>query len=342
MVEFDEVVPRGQVGVVGDALGAAKGGEGNVPALALVKDFLHRVAPGEFGDEEIQQFPVLDAPGGGALEEGVEHFLVAGFLVDPLGQGLPMRRPVDHQVDAAVRARIRARGHRGRQAGAHPARDDSVVQPLAHPRDVGDGQGRFLERNVHVLALARPSGAEQGHHAGRGRERAGHEELLLARQGDRGIFGIPRHVEGAAHRPGHQVRGFPAGPGARLPEARDGGHHGGRVRGGQGWIADPQVLEFAGGQGFEHDVGAQGEFAQNRAALGAANVQGHAALARVQVEEMETAVRPGFVAQEGRDRPRLAAARWLHLDHVGAHVGQQFPAVRTAFVGDLENPPARQ
>ena len=293
-----------------------------MPALAFVKDLFDAVQGRHVGDENVQQFAVFDPLRRRPFEEGVEDFFVAGFLVDPRGQGLPMRRPVHHQVDPPVPTRVRARGHRRGQPGPDPARNDPIIQPFSHARDMRNRQGGFLERNIDVLTAAGSSRREQGDHAARRRAGGGHQKILFARQRDRWVVGLPGHVEGATDGSRDEVRRFPCRPGTALPEAANRGENDLGLFGGKGGVADSRLVEASHRQGFEDDIGAEGKLSKERATLRALDIQGDPPLARIHVEEMEAAVFSRHTVQERRDGA-LASASWsLDLDDVRAHVGQ--------------------
>ena len=128
-------------------------------------------------------------------------------------------------------------------------------------------------------------------------------------------------------------------PRARLPEIGDRREHDGRAQGAQRLVPKTEALEVPRHERFDDDIGRRREPQQQLATLGAGDVQRHAALAGVHVEEEEAAVAPGLVAPEGRDAARRVAARPLDLDDVGAHVREELAAVDPFLVGELEDTP---
>ena len=94
--------------------------------------------------------------------------------------------------------------------------------------------------------------------------------------------------------------------------------------------------------GFEHDVGFAGELEKDRAAVGFFNVESDAALVGVEMKKIETLFRMRNVVFERRDTSRLVARRRLDLDHVRAHVGQEFGAMKAKRAGEIEHAIAGQ
>jgi hypothetical protein len=60
------------------------------------------------------------------------------------------------------------------------------------------------------------------------------------------------------------------------------------------------------------------------------------------MQEVETFLAIGNVVFKGRHAPRFVARRRLDFDHIGAHVGQQFRAVKAEGPGKIEHTVAGQ
>ena len=71
------------------------------------------------------------------------------------------------------------------------------------------------------------------------------------------------------------------------------------------------------------------KFEQDRPAVGILDVERDAALVGVEVQKVQTLFRMRLVVFERRHAARLVAGRRFDLDHVGAHVSQEFGAVQT-------------
>ena len=147
---------------------------------------------------------------------------------------------------------------------------------------------------------------------------------LAARQDERRPFGLPILVHPAAQRAGREVGGAPGAVGAREPERRDGADHG--IGGGPRQLARVRV-QTRHRRGHQDNVGAGAELAEHAECFGAAVIQHDPALVGVVVREGQAAFRAGRPAREGPLAAQLVTRRKLHLDHVGAGVRQQPPAV---------------
>src|SRR2546426_12352610 len=76
---------------------------------------------------------------------------------------------------------------------------------------------------------------------------------------------------------------------------------------------------------LEHDVGARGEAARDREAVGRLEVHRDRALVAIHGHERRRLA----AAVRGAQARRVAANGVLHLDHIGAQVAEQHRAVRT-------------
>ena len=175
---------------------------------------------------------------------------------------------------------------------------------------------------------------------GDGRVFAGHPQRVVVPTADRRQLVVV--VAGAHHRPAegdlHQVVRGPVRPRPLAAERRHGAPDE-RLA-----VAATRSLVPAGARGIEHVVpggvddciGALDELPPQREAVGSVDVEGDAALARVEVRPVQRAVRVRAVARERPDAPRGRTGGRLDADHVGAGVGQQLPG-DLAQVTDLDD-----
>ena len=99
---------------------------------------------------------------------------------------------------------------------------------------------------------------------------------------------------------------------------------------------------MARGERLHDQVRVLGETPEQGLTVGVPQVECHASLAGVHVQEEQASIRVRLVVPERRDVAGRIAAGALDLDDVGTHVGEQLAAVDTFLVGELEHPPAAQ
>jgi hypothetical protein len=168
-----------------------------------------------------------------------------------------------------------------------------------------------------VLAPARPLAREQRQHDAEGsvqaRARVVGDEI---ERNDRLLAaGLADQVQDAGQRQVvHVVRGVVL-VGSVLSEARQRAVHQARVQLAQRLVSCSEPVHHAGAEALDHDVGAGGEPAEDRLALGRLHVEGHRAL--VPVDE-------GVDRAADRQLVGRPLGLWrLDLQHVGAHVGHE-------------------
>ena len=275
---------------------------------------------------------LLDPLGLRALVErppllGLEEVLAAHHAqraVEPVGAAA-------HEV-IAVLARERAGGHGPPER--HPTEHAPAVLVPRQPRQPHvDGVRRGLvDADVQVLAVpGRLSGAERN----RGRERRavpGVVERDAARRLERVVLGVAR----AGHRPAQgvqrEVDSLEVAIRPRLTEVCDRGHDELRLYLAQHVVAEAEAFHDTRPVVLDEHVGRRDEVEQPLAALLGAQVEDDAALVGVEEQEHPRAVEAGDVAEEGWQRPRGVAAGSLHLDHLGAGVGEDARAERACRV----------
>ena len=103
--------------------------------------------------------------------------------------------------------------------------------------------------------------------------------------------------------------------------------------------AEAPLLHRAGAEVLEHDVGARGQLGGDPLALGLAQVERDAALVAGEDRPPQAVV---VVAQAAPVAHRVADARRLDLDHVGAEVAEQRAGERAGEqLPELDRPQAR-
>ncbi len=218
---------------------------------------------------------------------------------------------------------------------AHAARHraaDQVVGGL-----VGQaGDLHVQQRQVDVLARAGAVAVrERGQHADGGvqaGEDVGERDAHLLRPGP--LFALG--AAGDAHQPAHALdQEVVAGAlrvRAGLAEAGDRAVDEAGLHGQQAGVVEPVLLEAADLEVLQHDIGFHREAAHQRLAFGVGDVDRDRALVAVGAEVVRGVARllAGRVLQPGR-APRarvVAGAGALHLDDVGAEIGQQLSRPR--------------
>jgi hypothetical protein len=116
--------------------------------------------------------------------------------------------------------------------------------------------------------------------------------------------------------------------GPEVAERGDRGVNQARVGGGELGGIEPQAFAVADGAVLDQDVDPGQQPGQHAAAALGLEVEGDAALARIQVEEQAAALGVRAVARKRAAPPRrVAASGGLDLDDVGAEIRQQLRAV---------------
>ncbi len=254
-----------------------------------------------------------------ALAHRVElGILVGRRLPHPGPQPVPLPRGHHGQPDVAVPAgddRVRILAAGAAAPGVGPLRGGRL--PHRPERRIERQQHRLVAREVDVIATAatQPVIVGDQHRPGRLHGGGGRGDAI-GRQ-HRRAGGWPGARQGRRQRIEHGVGGPPVCPRARRPEVGD------RQR-----DQVPEAVGELGGRGAERrgearqagvdqHVGAAGQLEQTPAVRRGARVQDGAALVRVVQGE-----RDGGPGQSRHGGPGGAAAGWLHLEHVGAEVGQ--------------------
>jgi hypothetical protein len=205
-------------------------------------------------------------------------------------------------------------------AGAQRHRRLARAPVFGHVPD-RERHGRVEQRGVDVLALPRLLRADVGREQPVGGEQraadVGHGHARL----DRLFARIAGHAHHAGHGLGHEVEPRPAGPGAALAEAGDAHVDDLRVDLADGLVVDLQPLHHAGAVVLDDHVGRAGQLVEEFAALVAFQVERERALVAVHVQEAH-AVRALHLEPHGA-ACLVAGAGRLHLDDIGAQVGQQ-------------------
>ena len=159
--------------------------------------------------------------------------------------------------------------------------------------------------------------------------------------GEAGPQGRPVGVAGEVHEAaeGHagDVGGLVVGVGAVLSEGGDRCHDEARVEGGQAGIAKADVVEVAGVEGLDEEIGGREQPFEQGAAIRVFEVEGDAALVGAVGPPVEAVLRAWVIAVEGADLTGRATARGLHLYDVSAEVAQDFAAEDAALVGEVEH-----
>jgi hypothetical protein len=152
---------------------------------------------------------------------------------------------------------------------------------------------------------------------------------------DRWLVGMTVHPHRAAHRLGDHVEGQIVRVLAFRREALDLGEDQSRIERAQVRIVESEAREGARRHVLDQDIGLADHPPQERLALFALEVAGHAALVEVVVDEI---VRIGVGAIAESPAARLAAMRLLHLDDVGPKPGQRLGAGRSRLeLGEVEH-----
>ncbi len=221
-----------------------------------------------------------------------------------------------------------------------------AVEPLA-AEIVVDGhadQHALEDGEVHVVASSGFARRDR-RTDGRGRGEASRGPLADAAPRGNGFApGQAPVVDGARGGLKGELRGGAMGAGALESPGREGNHRERRMTALEFLHRESLGIESARAEAFDENVrlGNQGE--KGCSVLGHGGIQGDAPLGRIQ--ELEENAVLSFTRVCARSRPTaqgVAAVRALHLDHVGARVGEHLGAVRTRDCRrKVDHPPARQ
>ena len=128
----------------------------------------------------------------------------------------------------------------------------------------------------------------------------------------------------------------------RSAEVRDAGVDEAGVLPTQRLVGQPAVVEIAGGKGLDHGVGGARQAAEQVLTAGRVQVQRHAPLVAVVVQEVEARIGAGNAPDERRPRPDGRAAGGLDPNDVGAGVGQHLDAQLAGRPREVEDADARE
>ena len=210
--------------------------------------------------------------------------------------------------------------------------------------DVEQGGVDMLAQAGAVAFLQRGQDADGGVQAG---EDVGQRHAHLLRAGAGFVIG---HA-GDAHQPAHgldqEVVAGARGVGAALAEASDGAVDQARVDGVEAGVVQAVLLQAAGLEVFQHDVGFGRELLQLLLAFGAGHVDGDGALVAVGAEKVGRFARGLAVRilQVGRAPGTgvVAVAGALDLDHIGAQIAQNLAGPGAGqHAGEIEHADAGQ
>lgn len=209
--------------------------------------------------------------------------------------------------------------------------------------DLGDREHGVGHGDVDVLALPGALGVPQrGEDAERGEQsRNGISHTGSHPDGVRGVGPGDGHQTAHGLRDDVEGRPVPVGavPARLVAEAANRGVDQAGIAGREGVVVETEAVHDAGGEVLDDDVGVVDQAQQYVAGLGLLQVQHERPL--VAIGRLEhPAVVAGFVV--GGERAGVAeevAARRLHLDHVGALVGEQRRAERPGEgLGEVDDP----
>ena len=284
-----------------------------------------------------QRFTVVPA------DRGFQRGLQVLAVLDPfrvaletriLGQGgetqrrrQPLPQPVvgggDEDPLAVLAAEITIR-HHGRMRRAERLRQ-RPRQEKALRVIVEQSHRRLEQRGIDPLAKPGARAVMDGAHDAEGREDSRGE----VEERDTAANGRPSGLAGDRHDPAEGLHerlvagAVLARP--RAPEGRDRAVHEPGVQRGERVVAEPERFHGAGPEILDEDVGARDEALEGLDALGLLEIERDVALVAVDDEEGR-----GLPVLVGRPRARLVAAPGvLHLDDVGAEVGEEHGAEGT-------------
>ena len=200
------------------------------------------------------------------------------------------------------------------------------------------GRQRFERRAVHEVPGLSVVGRHQGGQASNGGNVADEVEDDVSGEADRVLFGRPLSEQGTAHGLDDDVLPPVVRVRTGRPEAADMQNAGRRSPAVHTVPVHVPVREGAPTSRFDDQIGSFHQGVDPAARLRVGRVQRHAALVGVQVQcEAVAAGGSGF---DGRV---LGPARYFHLHHVGAQVGEELPAVgRRDSLTQLDHRNARE
>ena len=311
-----------------------------IAALALVEQVFAGVAGGEVDDHGRDDVVVRRAILVAATVGVVQHFLVAGDLVNPFGQGVPFAGRDDAGGNPAIGAGVRSEGDDQRGGGAHTG--DILTQQHVRQRGMGVGvvgNQRLLQRHVDVLplAVAEIPVVQRGKDGRGGVLRPWEVGLIVALPHRRAVW-----LAGNLHEPaggqGDEVGGLVALPRPGLPERRDRGHNDARIYFAERLVSQAQRFHIAHRVALHHHVGIGHQPPEQFSPSFRLDVQGYGAFVGVVEQEVQAALWPLFVANKRASGAGLVPARRLHAHHVGAVVSQQLAAEHGLRAAQVEHP----
>ena len=241
--------------------------------------------------------------------------------------------PSTGDVDVAVLAGERTRRHCGSRRSAR----EHLVHKLGGDklgRSAVLGAGLGLDYgDINVLALAARLACEEGGHSRRGPYQARLSQRDVAAVLDGLALRQPQTSQVAAHAVKHDLAGLVVPIRPRLPEVGDGYQNHLRVDLLQVLVGQAEGRQHPRGEIFHHNVHLLDKLHEHTLASRALQVEGHAALVGVEVQEEAALLRMRNVVREWAHAPGdVAAVGPLHLDDVGSVVGQHLGAEWTGDV----------
>ena len=253
------------------------------------------------------------------IRQHLQVFPHLGRMVQPperTQQAAPLRLGHHRHAQRAAGREVDVVGHVQLVLAAQPPR-------RTHRRQL-HGAVVVLHRKLHVehrqVDVLAATAALAGHYRGQDAQRARHAGAQIGVRRRR-PHRHPVRVAGQAHDAGVGLdvgveRGaVPAGPGQ--PVAGDRAHDDARVERGERRVVDAQAPGDAGAIVLQHHVGPPHQVGERRLAGGMLEVDHDAALVAL------VGVKVGRYALFGDQSAGGVAGRRLHLDHVGAQIGQQ-------------------
>ena len=234
-----------------------------------------------------------------------------------VGQG-DKQLAVEHRHRKVAVLRLEhTKGRRQRVAVAHAARRFAGKHKARH-RGGQKGQRGVKHGHVHVLALAGARGlVERGQRRPRRIQAGHHVRDRLAHQRGRAV-GVAGGFHDAAHGLDDHVIGRALGHGAGLAKARHAHIDQLGVECAQRISANTQALCHAGAKVFHHHVHLLRQRVDQRHRRGQLQVKHQAFLVAVHGGEQRA-----LALAHGANGAVVVALGRLHLDHLGAQIGQQ-------------------
>ena len=315
--------PLDQVGVVDQFSGIEHGTPGHSGGLQLLGDLVLVVLCGPGRDLGLEFGRVLHpAPIGG--ETGVLGQLGPAH---GLAEGDEHLRGDGHDHHVVVRATPAGGVEVGDGEGSVAAAGRGLLAPTRGEGDAGPHVVRhgLLHGDLDSLPLTGSQLLDVGGDDGQGQLHPG----AGVAGGGAGQEGFAVGVAGGRQRPGrglgHPVEALAVGVGAAEPEALDRGVDHLRVGRSDHVVADVELLDDPGAVVLDDDVELGNESEQEVAPVGGGQVDGHAPLVAVPVEEVVA----GHVVDTAGG---VASSRGFDLDHVGPEPGQGLGGRRTCLV----------